>query len=387
MKKIRGIFMRGGTSKGVYFHANDLPNDPVLRDRVILDVYGSPDITEIDGLGGANVLTSKTAIISRSARDDADVDYTFGQVMFNEPLVDYRINCGNISAGVGPFAIDEGLVPAVEPITTVRIYNTNTQKLLFAEVPVKNGKAEVAGDYHIDGVPGAGAKILLDFAQTGGTLGKGLLPTGLVQEQLTVESVGEFTVSVVDAANPAVFVKAVDVGLTGGETFTEVLNNQRVAQLADKIRGTVGVKLGMYQDLKAFLAINPTMPFCIFVGPPRDYVNFDDGTAISAASYDLKGTIRFAGAYHRAYSGTGAVCTAVAARLEGTVVNKVLPEKSKKTEQIRIGHPSGIVEVEIKVEKVGGSYKILRAAYGRTARRIMEGYIYLKPWADEVSSL
>jgi len=387
MKKIRGIFMRGGTSKGVYFHANDLPNDPVLRDRVILDVYGSPDITEIDGLGGANVLTSKTAIISRSTRDDADVDYTFGQVMFNEPLVDYRINCGNISAGVGPLAIDEGLVPAVEPITTVRIYNTNTQKLLFAEVPVKNGKAEVAGDYHIDGVPGAGAKILLDFAQTGGTLGKGLLPTGLVQEQLTVESVGEFTVSVVDAANPAVFVKAVDVGLTGGETFTEVLNNQRVAQLADKIRGTVGVKLGMYQDLKTFLAINPTMPFCIFVGPPRDYVNFDDGTAISAASYDLKGTIRFAGAYHRAYSGTGAVCTAVAARLEGTVVNKVLPEKSKKTEQIRIGHPSGIVEVEIKVEKVGDSYKILRAAYGRTARRIMEGYIYLKPWADEVSSL
>lgn len=385
MKLVRGVFMRGGTSKGVYFHATDLPKDPKIRDRVILDIYGSPDRTEIDGLGGANVLTSKTAIISPSERDDAEVDYTFGQVMINEPLVDYRINCGNISAGVGPFAIDEGLVRAVEPLTRVRIYNTNTKKVIVAEVPVKNGKAQVSGDYRIDGVPGTGAKIMLDFAQTGATLGKGLLPTGSATEPLKIEGAGEYKISVVDAANPAVFVKAADFGLTGVEKFEDLLANQALWDITDKIRGTVGVNLGMYEDLRAFLRINPTMPFCILVYPPVDYVNFETGKVVTADSYDLKGVIRFAGAVHRAYSGTGSVCTAVAAMIEGTVAHEVVSAAAKKAEVIRIGHPSGIMEDEIKVEKVGADYQIVRAAFGRTARRIMEGYIYLKPWADDAA--
>ena len=387
MKKIRGVFMRGGTSKGVYFHAGDLPADPALRDKVILDVYGSPDITEIDGLGGANVLTSKTAIIGPSARPDADVDYTFGQVMFTEPLVDYRINCGNISAGVGPFAVDEGLVPAVSPLTRVRIYNTNTDKIIVAEVPVINGKAAVAGDFAIDGVPGTGAKILLDFAGTGGTLGKGLLPTGKASETLDVEGCGALAVSIVDAANPAVFVMAADVGLTGGEPFASVLENSALGELADKIRGTAGVKLGLYKDLATFLETNPTMPFCVFVGPPVPYASFQTGAAIAADSYDVKGIIRFAGAYHRTYSGTGAVCTAVASRLPGTVVSDVLSEAAKAAPVIRIGHPCGAIDVEIALEKAGEGYAIRRAAYGRTARRIMEGYISLKPWADAVDCL
>lgn len=387
MKQIRGVFMRGGTSKGVYFHTNDLPSDPALRDRIILDVYGSPDITEIDGLGGANVLTSKTAIIGPSARPDADVDYTFGQVMFNEPLVDYRINCGNISAGVGPFAVDEGLVPAVSPVTTVRIYNTNTGKIIIAEVPVTNGKTAVAGDFAIDGVPGTGAKILLDFAGTGGTLGKGLLPTGKAVEELTVEGCGTFTVSIVDAANPAVFVKAADVGLTGNEPFAAVLQNNALGALADKIRGMAGVRLGLYKDLPTFLETNPTMPFCIFVGPPVPYASFQTGASIAADSYDVKGIIRFAGAYHRTYSGTGAVCTAVASRLPGTVVNAVLPEPAKAAPVLRIGHPCGRIEVEIALEKAGDGYTIQRAAYGRTARRIMAGSISLKPWAEALDCL
>ncbi|QGM46786.1 PrpF domain-containing protein [Methylocystis heyeri] len=387
MKKIRGVFMRGGTSKGVYFHVNDLPADPVLRDEVILDVYGAPDITEIDGLGGSNVLTSKTAIIGPSARPDADVDYTFGQVMFTEPLVDYRINCGNISAGVGPFAVDEGLAAAVSPVTKVRIYNTNTDKIIVAEVPVVDGKAAVAGDFAIDGVPGTGAKILLDFAGTGGTLGKGLLPTGNAVETLEVEGCGAFTVSIVDAANPAVFVKAADVGLTGGEPFEAVLGNQGLGDLADKIRGAAGVKLGLYENLVTFLKTNPTMPFCVFVGPPIPYASFQNGTAIAADSYDVKAIIRFAGAYHRTYSGTGAVCTAVASRLAGTVVNAVLSEAAKAAPIIRIGHPCGKFEVEIALEKAGDGYVIRRAAYARTARRIMEGFISLKPWADAVDCL
>lgn len=387
MKKVRGVFMRGGTSKGVYFHVNDLPVDPVLRDKIILDVYGSPDVTEIDGLGGANVLTSKTAIIGPSTRPDADVDYTFGQVMFTEPLVDYRINCGNISAGVGPFAVDEGLVPAISPVTKVRIYNTNTDKIIVAEVPVVNGKAAVDGDFAIDGVPGTGAKILLDFAGTGGTLGKGLLPTGKAVETLEVDGCGAFTVSIVDAANPAVFVRAADVGLTGAESFADVLENQALGVLADKIRGTVGVKLGLYKDLATFLQTNPTMPFCIFVGPPVPYASFQTGAAIAADSYDVKGIIRFAGAYHRTYSGTGAVCTAVASRLPDTVVNALLSETARSAPVLRIGHPCGHIEVEIAVAKTRDGYVISRAAYGRTARRIMEGAILLKPWADAEDSL
>ncbi|WP_295578607.1 2-methylaconitate cis-trans isomerase PrpF family protein [uncultured Lamprocystis sp.] len=387
MKLVRGIYMRGGTSKGVYFHAKDLPADPALRDRIILDIYGSPDLTEIDGLGGANVLTSKTAIIARSARADADVDYTFGQVMINEPLVDYRINCGNISAGVGPFAIDEGLVPAVEPLTRVRIFNTNTQRVIIAEVPVKDGRAAVVGDYHIDGVPGTGARILLDFAATGGTLGKGLLPTGHACETLSIDGLGTFDVSIVDAANPSVFVKGTDLGLQGTEPFQDILNNQSVWDTADRIRGSVGVRLGMYPDLDSFLRINPTMPFCILVFPPIGYTDFVDGRAIAPDSYDIKGIIRFAGAVHRAYSGTGSVCTAVAAQIDGTIANAVCAEAARSAAVVRIGHPSGIMDVDIRVERDGEEYRILRAAYGRTARRIMEGYIYLKPWADDSSIL
>ncbi len=387
MKRIRGVFMRGGTSKGVYFHAGDLPADPALRDRVILDVYGSPDVTEIDGLGGANVLTSKTAVIGPSDRPDADVDYTFGQVMFTEPLVDYRINCGNISAGVGPFAIDEGLVRPVSPMTKVRIFNTNTGKVITAEVPVKNGKAQVAGEYAIDGVPGTGAKILLDFAKTGGTLGRGLLPTGKAAEELEVEGCGTFSVSIVDAANPAVFVRAADVGLTGREPFASVLQDARTGNLADKIRGTAGVRLGLYKDLPTFLQTNPTMPFCVFVAPPVPYPNFQTGLEVAPQTYDVKGVIRFAGAYHRTYSGTGAVCTAVASRLPGTVVHDVLTEATLASDTLRIGHPCGVMEVEVAVGKTGDGYVVRRAAYGRTARRIMEGYIALKPWADSVDCL
>ena len=191
MTMLRCVIIRGGTSKGIYFHGNELPQDPTLRDKIILDVFGSPDIREIDGLGGADVLTSKVCIIGPSKREDADVDYTFGQVIIDKPIVDRSTNCGNLSAGVGPFAIDEGLVKAVEPITRVRIFNTNTKKVLVADVPVKDGKAVVEGDYHIDGVPGTGAKIALDFAGTGGTIRGTLLPTGKAKEKLHVDDIGD----------------------------------------------------------------------------------------------------------------------------------------------------------------------------------------------------
>ncbi|NVM24741.1 MAG: 3-methylitaconate isomerase, partial [Desulfobacterales bacterium] len=237
MKMLRCVIIRGGTSRGVYFHENELPPDRHLRDKIILDVFGSPDVREIDGLGGADILTSKVCIIGPSMREDADVDYTFGQVIIDKPIVDYSINCGNLSSGVGPFAIDEGLVKPVEPITTVRIYNTNTKKILVAGVPVRGGKAVVEGDYRIDGVPGTGAKIALDFAATAGTIKGTLLPTGKVREVLSIDEIGEIPVSIVDAANPTVFAFAEDVGIEGTERFQDLLSNREIWRKVEAIRG------------------------------------------------------------------------------------------------------------------------------------------------------
>lgn len=201
-KRIRTAIMRGGTSRALFVMRNELPADPAVRDRVILRLYGSPDVRQIDGLAGADPLTSKLAIIGPPTRPDADVDYTFGQVSITDAFVDYAGNCGNISSAVGPYAIDEGLVDPVEPVTTVRIHQTNTQCILLAHVPVRNGKAAVEGDYHIDGVPGTGARIALDFADTEGSITGRLLPTGNPVDRLEVPGVGPIELSLVDAGTP-----------------------------------------------------------------------------------------------------------------------------------------------------------------------------------------
>jgi len=187
---IRCTIMRGGTSKGIFLHRNDLPQDPVLRDKVIMRIFGAPDPREIDGIAGAELLTSKLALIGPSTRPDCDVDYLFGQVSMVEPMIDYKSNCGNVSSAVGPFAIDEGMVDAVEPITKVRIHQVNTGKVIIAEVPVKDGRAVVEGKHRIDGVPGTGAKIILDWADAAGSLTGKLLPTGKVVYTLKVEGEG-----------------------------------------------------------------------------------------------------------------------------------------------------------------------------------------------------
>jgi len=205
METLRCAIVRGGTSKAVFIMMNEYPKDPAKRDAVILAVYGSPDVRQIDGLGGADVLTSKHAIISRSSRPDADVDYTFAQVSFESAFVDYAGNCGNISSAVGPFAIDEGLVEPVEPITTVRIRMTNSDKILIAEVPVTGGKAMVDGDFAIDGVPGTGAKIAMDWSDVVGSITGKLMPTGNPTDTIETDG-GKYTVSIVDAGNPVVFV-------------------------------------------------------------------------------------------------------------------------------------------------------------------------------------
>ena len=381
MNILRCVIIRGGTSRGVYIHENELPPPGELRDRVILDIFGSPDPRQIDGLGGADILTSKVCIIGPSMRDDADLDYTFGQVMIKQPMVDYSINCGNLSSGVGPFAIDEGLIKPVEPVTTVRIYNTNTKKVLVAEVPVKDGKAVVEGDFAIDGTPGTGAKIALDFAATAGTVKGLLVPTGKAKEVVEIEGVGQIEVSIIDAANPTIFAKARDIGISGKEDFKKLLDNDEVWHKAELIRGYGAEVLGFVKDRRDALKKTPAGPFAAFVSEASDYINHTTGSTVKAESCDLRSVIWAAASVHKAYAVTGSICTGAAALVPGSVVNEVLSEQAKKSGVVRIGHPAGILAVEAQVDASANGFELRKAALYRTARRIMEGYVYLKPWS------
>lgn len=373
-ERIRCTFMRGGTSRGAYLLAKDLPSDPTLRDQVILAIYGSPDPRQIDGLGGADSLTSKVAIIAPSSRPDADVDYTFGQVGINTSLVDYKSNCGNMSAGVGPFAIDEGLVPVTEPVTRVRIFNTNTRKIIVADVLVRDGRALVDGDCSIDGVPGTGARIMLDFVDSGGAVTGKLLPTGNVLDRVEVEG-RVYTASFVDAANPAVFVRAEELGLRGTELASEIDANPDLLDELEKIRSAGAEILGFVQDRRDGTRLSPTVPKMAIVSEPQEYRS-SKGEVIAAESIDLTARIMSMQKAHKAYAVTGAIVTAAAARIPGTVVNR-LARQAGQDGLVRIGHSSGRLTLQIVVEERPEGYYLARAALERTARRIMDGYVYV----------
>jgi 2-methylaconitate cis-trans-isomerase PrpF len=399
MEMLRCAIVRGGTSKAVFIMMNEYPKDPAKRDAVILAVYGSPDVRQIDGLGGADVLTSKHAIISRSSRPDADVDYTFAQVSFESAFVDYGGNCGNISSAVGPFAIDEGLVEAVEPITTVRIRMTNSDKILVAEVPVKGGKAMVDGDFAVDGVPGTGAKIAMDWSDVvGGITGK-LLPTGNVKDTIevddviggitgklmptgnakdTIEADGiKYTVSIVDAGNPVVFINAASLEMKGTESPNEIESNKPLMELIEKIRGRATVMCGMVDKPENAKTISPFVPFFFIVSPPADYKTIN-GTTVKAENIDVVVRSLFMLKTHKAIQVSGSLCTGAAARVPGTIVGDVLRETARTRSTINIGHPSGTFPVEAEAETVDGQVKIKRLRVFRTARRIMEGYVYVR---------
>lgn len=399
METLRCAIMRGGTSKGVFIIMNEYPKDRAKRDAVILAIYGSPDVRQIDGLGGADVLTSKHAIISRSSRPDADVDYTFAQVSFDSAFVDYSGNCGNISSAVGPFAIDEGLVEAVEPITTVRIRMTNSDRILIVEVPVKGGKAMIDGDFAIDGVPGTGAKIAMDWSDVVGSITGKLLPTGNAKDTIevddvvggitgklmptgnpkdTIETGGvKYTVSIVDAGNPVVFVHAASLNMKGTESPNEIESNKPLMETIEKIRGHAAVMCGMLENPEDAKNISPYVPFFFIVSPPADYRTIS-GTTVKAKNIDLVARGLFMLKAHKAIQVSGSLCTGAAARVPGTIVGDVLRETARTRSTINIGHPSGTFPVEAEAETVGGQVKIKRLRVFRTARRIMDGYVYVR---------
>ena len=367
-KRIPLVIMRGGTSKGIYIKANDLPADPKERDELILRIFGSPDVRQIDGLAGADPLTSKLAIVGPSDSPDADVDYTFAQVSINERVVDYNGNCGNISSGVGPFAIDESLVKAVEPVTRVRIRNTNTDKMLYAEVQVKDNMARVKGDCAIAGVPGTSAPILMDFAATAGAATGSVLPTGNVVDVLET-SRGNIEVSIVDVANPCVFVRAKDVDMKGTETPAEIDGNKQLLEYLEEIRSKCCVKIGMAKTPEEATAKSPAFPMVAFVTEAQDYVDFTTGNTIKKEDVDFVSRLMFMQVLHKTYAGTATACTGAAAKIKGTIVNQVIPHIDS-IDTIRIGHPAGVIPV---VAAVDGA-EVKKAALVRTARRLMEGY-------------
>jgi 2-methylaconitate cis-trans-isomerase PrpF len=375
-RKIPVVIQRGGTSKGVYIHEKDLPKDQKLRDKVILAIFGSPDRRQIDGLGGADPLTSKVAILSASERKDADVNYTFGAVDINEPIVDYKANCGNISSGVGPFAIDEGLVKAKDPETMVRIYNTNPKKILKAYVSTDRGKTKYLGDYAIDGVPGTSAKILLDYSETAGAVTGKLLPTGHPTDSVSIPSIGTIEMSIVDAGNPVCFIKPEVLNFSGIEGPLD----QKVIDSLDKIeliRGTAAKMIGLTDDPTQARIKTPALPLLVFVSQAAPYTSFTDGHRIEAGEIDFVARLFYMQEMHKTYAGTGTVCTGAAAMIEGTLVNQVTSLNAKETGMVRIGHPGGVIPIEVEVEKTADGFRLKKAAFGRSSRRIMEGFVYV----------
>jgi 2-methylaconitate cis-trans-isomerase PrpF len=371
---LRAVFMRGGTSRGAFLHDSDLPADPLLRDALILGLYGSPDIRQVDGIGGGDSLTSKVMIVGPASRPDADVDYTFGQVRVNEPIIDYKGNCGNMTAGIGVFAVDERLVPTTEGITRVRMHNTNTGKVVVAEVPVRDGVAMACGDTEIPGVPGTGAGIMLDWLDSGGSVTGRLLPTGNPRDELDTPS-GRFVVSLVDASNPCVFVRAADLGIDGAIMPTEISARPELMAVLEQIRGAAAVRLGFVDDSARAAAVTPAIPKVAFVAPPKSY-RTAAGREVDAAEVSLVARCMSMQTPHKAYAVTVGICTAAAAKVPGTVVAEVYREGDPVSE-VRIGHPGGVLIADMVVEAMPQGLVLTRAAVARTARRIMEGTAYV----------
>ena len=374
-KRIPAILMRGGTSKGLFFHANHLPAEPALRDAVLLAAYGSPDVNrrQMDGVGGGVSTASKVAVISPSPAPEYDVVYNFGQVSIDRPMVDFKGNCGNISSAVGPFAIDEGLVDALEPFTSVRIHQKNTNKLIVAEVPVKDGRFNEDGEYEISGVPGTGSRITLRFVDPGGSLTGRLFPTGNQRDVLEVPGLGEVELTIIDAANPVVLLQAALLDLKGTE-IEEIDTGESIKAKLELIRCAAAVQLGLAETMEEATLRCQAVPKIGVVAAATDYATLG-GKVIDSRDIDLMGRIMSMGTLHKAYAVSGGVATAGAAMVAGTVVHDLLKPEARGKEMLKIGHPGGIIEVGAVMEKINGEIRYREAVLGRTARRLMEGYV------------
>jgi 2-methylaconitate cis-trans-isomerase PrpF len=370
---------RGGTSRGLLFHSKDLPDDKEERDRCFLALLGSPDVRQIDGMGGATSHTSKVAVVSPSDEQDADVDYLFGQVAVAEPLVDYSGMCGNLVAAVGYFAVDEGLLEAVEPATPVRVYNVNTQKRFCIHVPVSGGETMTRGEYSIDGVAGKGAFVKVDFLMPAGSISGSLYPTGRSRDELSVAGLGVVEVTVVDVTNPIVFLRAEDLGLQGTELPAQMNADSNLMESLEAIRASVSCLCGWAESPEEAARVASARPRIAVVSPPADYTTLSGGS-VARLSTDLCSRVISMQKTHQSYAVTAAIALGVAARLKGSLVRECVsgesPSSSEGTATLRVGHPSGVIEVETEIQAFPSGpepVEVLRGSVGRTARLLMKG--------------
>lgn len=376
--KIPAVFMRGGTSNAVVFHQRDLPADRALWDEIFLAAIGSPDPygRQLDGMGGGISSLSKVCVVGPSSRPDADIDYTFGQVLVKEARVDYSANCGNMSSAMGPFAVDEGLVKVSGKQALVRIHNTNTRKIIYSRFALDDGQSAVDGDLAIPGVAGTGAPVRLEFREPGGATTGKLLPTSNVVDTLDVPGVGRLRVSMVDAANACVFVSAADIGLSGIEMPDVLDNAPEVLKKLAAIRVAASVAMGITQTPEE-AAKKTAVPFIGFVSPAQD-ARLLTGEAIRAEQVDVTGRMISNGQPHRALPLTASLCMAVAARLEGSVVHQATRATGDPESEIRIAMPSGVLTVAASVKKKDGQWHAEQGAFYRTQRRMFEGFVLVR---------
>jgi 2-methylaconitate cis-trans-isomerase PrpF len=367
---IPASFWRGGTSKGVFFHARDLPTSRAEIDPIVLAVLGTPDPygRQLNGMGGGISSLSKAVIIGPSTHPDADVDYTFIQVAVDRPMTDWSGNCGNLSSVVGPFAIDEGLVKVEDGETTVRFHQTNTKKIIHARFRVENGRAVVAGDMDIPGVAGTAAPVRLDFVNPGGATTGKLLPTGNVLDTIMIEGHGAFVASMIDASHPTVFVRASDFGLTGIESPDAIEADGRLMALLDVVRRRAGVIMGLGDTPESVELMSPRIAM---VAAPQAFTAidkslFDDRHDIATRMISMEKP-------HRAVPLASALCLAVACRIEGTLPN-LLARRSDPGAPIRVGNPSGVLAFGADVRHDGGWIADSAGVY-RTARCLMKGAV------------
>lgn len=368
--RIPTVFMRGGTSKALFFHEKTLPTDPAVRDAFILAAYGSPDPygRQIDGTAGATSSTSKVAIIGDGKEHGVDVTYEFGQVGIEQPLIDRGGNCGNISSAVGPFAVDEGLVTPTDPITQVTFLNTNTGKVIVAHVPTREGQFDPEGDFELPGIPGTGSQLKLDYLAPGGSVTGKLLPTGNVRDELTIPGIGVVPVSLVDAANPLVFVRWQDAFDT--EELPREMDEALRARL-EAIRAHASVLAGIADNIEDATRLAPSVPKLSVVDSPRNYTT-PAGEKIAAGAMSVRGMMMSMGRPHPSYPLTGAIATSVAANIPGTLVHDVAVMNGK---DVVIGHPSGLLPLSVDIEQTDSGWDVRSVSGYRTARRLMEGNV------------